>query len=301
MRKWICLFAVGLVIHCAIAQSRAQDADATRHLWDTATSAPPSDAAPARKKPVKRLYRIATPAVPVTGVAPGTVIGVTLWRLRPIRPADRGERLITHEGPESTEWLPERVASGTRLAEGDRFRVSIEAARDGYLYVIDREEYADGSLGEPVLIFPTTRTRGGDNQVSAGRVVEIPGQDDAPPFFTLRKSRPDHVAESVTIIVSPAPLEGLNITDKQQRLSEKQVAAWQKQWGGQDGHLEMEDGAGRQWTRAEKDAGLDGTRSLGKADPVPQAIYYRPGVGSAEPVLVQVQLKYAQAGRRQKR
>jgi hypothetical protein len=35
------------------------------------------------------------------------------------------------------EWLPERVASNGRLAEGDRIRISIEAARSGYLYVVD--------------------------------------------------------------------------------------------------------------------------------------------------------------------
>lgn len=298
MRKWICLFAVGLLIHCAVARSWAQDADATRHLWDTATDAPPSDAAPVRKKPVKRLYRVATPDVPVAGVVPDTVIGVTLWRIRPIRPADRGERLITHEGPDSTEWVPERVSSGTRLKEGDRIRISIEAARTGYLYVIDRETYADGSLGEPVLIFPTTRTRGGDNQVTAGGVTELPGQEDAPPFFTLRRSKPEHMGESMTIIISPAPIEGLKITDKQQKLSVEQVAVWEKAWGGQAGRLEMENGAGRQWTRAEKDAGLDGSRSLTTADPVPQEIFYRPGVSSANPLLIQVRLKYTQPGRR---
>ena len=115
-----------------------------------------------------------TPQVPITGVAADTVIGVTLWRLRPIRSADTGERIITHDGPDSIEWLPERVSSDGRLSEGDRIRVSIEAARTGYLYVVDQEQYADGSKGEPYLIFPTTRTRGGDNSVKAGRVDRDP-------------------------------------------------------------------------------------------------------------------------------
>jgi hypothetical protein len=70
-------------------------------------------------------------------VAPETVIGITLWRLRPSRKTDTGERIISHDGPESMEWLPERVASNGRLAEGDRIRISIEAARSGYLYVVD--------------------------------------------------------------------------------------------------------------------------------------------------------------------
>ncbi len=92
--------------------------------------------------------------------------------MRPTRPADAGERIITHDRPESVEWLPERVSSTERLSEADRIRMSIEAARTGYLYVVDQEIYADGSKGESFLIFPTNRTRGGDNFVKAGRVIE---------------------------------------------------------------------------------------------------------------------------------
>jgi hypothetical protein len=51
-------------------------------------------------------------------------------------------------------------------------RLSIEASRRGHLYVIDQEAYADGSLGAPLLIFPTLRIRNGDNAVQ--RRVAIP-------------------------------------------------------------------------------------------------------------------------------
>jgi hypothetical protein len=289
-----------LATFCVAAFTSAgafQDEGQTRHLWDTAFIEPRKAGSSARKPAAKR-YRIATPAIPVAGVAPDSVIGVTLWRLRPVRSTDRGERIVVHEGPESIEWLPERISTGNRLVEGDRLRISIEAARTGYLYVIDREEYADGSLGDPILIFPTTRTRGGDNQVRVGRVIEIPDQEDRPPFFTLRRSRPNHVAENLTVVVSPAPIEGLQVTEKAQRLSNEQVAAWEKLWGGQAGRLEMENGAGKQWTSAEKNAGLDGTRALTEDDPGPQTIYYQPGVSSTKAVLVQLQLKYARAFRK---
>jgi hypothetical protein len=155
----------------AMAQ-QPQEEETTRHLWDTAFIDQGNK--PATRKPARRSYRIVTPRVPVVGVSPDTVIGVTLWRLRPSRKADAGERIIAHEGPESMEWLPERVSSSGNLSEGDRIRISIEAARTGYLYVVDREQYADGTKGEPYLIFPTTRTRGGDNSVTSGRVIEIP-------------------------------------------------------------------------------------------------------------------------------
>jgi hypothetical protein len=74
----------------AAAASRAQEEEATRHLWDTAFINQENKGA-AAKRSAKRNYRIVTPHVPVIGVSPDTVIGVTLWRLRPSRPADAGE------------------------------------------------------------------------------------------------------------------------------------------------------------------------------------------------------------------
>jgi hypothetical protein len=274
-----------------MAQQRQED-EMTRQLWDTAFINQGNKPSVARRT-ARRSYRIVTPQVPVTGVSADTVIGVTLWRLRPTRPADTGERIITHDGPESVEWLPERVSSTGRLSEGDRIRMSIEAARTGYLYVVDQEIYADGSKGEPFLIFPTTRTRGGDNLVKAGRVIEIPAQDDSPPYFTLKRTRADHVGENVIVLVTPTPIEGLGISDKALRLSDETLASWEKSWGAQTGRLEMANGNGKPWTRQEKMAGADGTRSLKADEPAPQTIYYRPGASSTVPVLVKVELQYA--------
>ena len=63
----------------------------------------------------------------------------------------------------------------TPLAIGDRVRLTIESSNNGYLYVIDRELDADGTKSDPYLIFPTARTREGDNAVRGGRLVDIPG------------------------------------------------------------------------------------------------------------------------------
>ena len=158
---------------------------------------------------------------------------------------------------------------------------------------MDQELYADGSKGEPYLIFPTTRTRGGDNSVKAGRVIEIPAQDDSPPYFTLKRTRVDQAGEGVTVLVSPTPIPALTITDKQQRLSAETFASWEKSWGAQAGRLEMANGEGKPWTRQEKEAGADGTRSMKEAEPAPQTLYYRPGARRADPVLIKVQLQYA--------
>ncbi|HET6972690.1 MAG TPA: hypothetical protein VFH96_01625, partial [Pyrinomonadaceae bacterium] len=253
--------------------------DMTRKLWDTAFvgSSP--------KKTTRRRvnsYRIATPNVPTNNVAPETVVGVTLWRLRPARPSDSGERLIVHEDNADAEWLPERISASTRLVQGDKLRISVEAVRGGYLYVIDREQYADGSLGEPYLIFPTKRTAGGDNHVGIGRLVEIPAQDDNPPYFTMKKSRADHVAEVLSVIVTPTKLEGVEITDKALKLTDAQVLAWEKAWGSNVGNLEMST-AGQAWTKEEKDAR---TRALTASAPAPQLVFYRPGIKTTDSLLV---------------
>jgi len=221
-------------------------------------------------------------------VAPDTVVGVTIWRLRPARRSDSGERLIVHDDNATKEWLPERISANTRLVQGDKLRITVEAVRAGYLYVIDREQYADGTLGEPYLIFPTTRTGGGDNQVAVGRLLEIPAQDDSPPFFTMRKSRPDHVAEVVSVLVSPTPVEGLQINDKAQKLSEAQVASWEKNWGSSVGRLEMST-TGQAWTREEKDST---TRALTASAPAPQLLFYRPMLKASEPLFVKLKLQY---------
>lgn len=279
------------------AASYSQDEGPTRHLWDTAYIKKTTGTAAGRKS-ARRAYKIATPNVPVEGVSPDTVVGVTIWRLRPARSAESGERIIVHEQAGATELVPERVSVDSKLNEGDRVRISIEAARTGYLYVIDRERYANGTVGEPVLIFPTTRTRGGDNRVKAGRVIEIPSQDDSPPFFTMRKSRADNSGENLIVLVTPAPLSDLEIGEKAQHLADDKVAMWEKSWGNSVGRLDMENGEGSSWTKSEREAGADATRSLTEEEPAPQTLYYRPGATVADPVLVKLQLQYGKANPR---
>ena len=284
---------ISLLLLCLVTGSLvvAQDPDdATRKLWDTGFIAPAkSKKSSSVRRRAHARYRIATPNVPVDNVAPDSVVGVTIWRLRPARNADSGERLIVHDDNATKEWVPERISANTKLGPGDRLRVSIEAARAGYLYVIDREQYADGSLGEPYLIFPTTRTLNGDNKVSVGKLTEIPAQEDSPPFFTIRKSRPDQVAEVLSVLVTPTPLEGLEITDKAQKLTDAQVANWEKLWSTSVGRLDMES-VGQSWTREEKDAGAMNTRALTASAPAPQMLFYRPK--SNEAIFVKLRLSY---------
>jgi hypothetical protein len=276
--------ALLVLIALTMVVSAQRPEDMTRKLWDTAFSG----SATKKNTNRRRAYRNATPNVPVNNVAPETVVGVTLWRLRRPTRSDSGERIIVHDDNATTEWLPERISATTRLVQGDRLRISVEAVRAGYVYIIDREQYADGSLGEPYLIFPTTRTGAGDNQVAIGRLLEIPAQDDSPPFFVMKKTRADHVAEVLSVIVTPARLEGIKITDKALKLTDEQVASWEKEWGSSVGRMEMAT-AGQSWTKEEKDAR---TRALTANAPPPQLVFYRPSVKPTEPMFVKLRLSY---------
>jgi len=296
----LCLIGVCALALCALGLAAAaqstHDEETTRKLWDTAFNAAGRKPRRPGRNPGRGNYRVATPRVSPAGVSGDSVVGVTVWRLRPSREADDGERMIVHEGSDAAMWIPERVPANAGLAEGDRVRLSIEAARTGYLYVIDREQYADGTLGEPYLIFPTTRTMGGDNRVKAGRLVDIPAQEDSPPFFTLKRSRADQVGELLSVIVTPVPLDELQIGAQAQKLSVERVAQWERSWGEQTGRMELSDGAGKLWTREEKEAGASAARLLNASAPNPQTLYYRPGVKPDEPLLIKVKLQYRRRG-----
>lgn len=281
--KVIVSFTLLVLIALSMVVSAQRPEEMTRKLWDTAFSGSSQKTTNRR-----RVYRNSTPNVPVNNVAPETVVGVTLWRLRRPTRSDSGERIISHDDNATTEWLPERISATTKLNAGDRLRISVEAVRAGYVYIIDREQYADGSLGEPYLIFPTNRTGGGDNQVAIGRLLDIPAQDDSPPYFVMKKSRPDHVAEVMSVIVSPTRLDGVKITDKALKLTDEEVASWEQSWGSSVGHMEMAM-AGQPWTKEEKDAR---TRALTASAPPPQLVFYRPSVKSTEPMFVKLRLAY---------
>jgi hypothetical protein len=177
-----------------------------------------------------------------------------------------------------------------KLSVGDRVRLSIESPRAGYLYVIDREKEGDGSLGDPYLIFPTTRTREGENAVKPGRLIDVPSANDRPSYFTVKPSRDTQVGELLTIIVSPKPLPGIMIGDQPLKLAREQVEAWEKSWSAPVERLTMA-AARRLWTRTEQEAAADPTRLLTQEDPAPQSLY-RVATKAGIPVIVNVTLNF---------
>src|SRR5687767_6550434 len=146
-----------------------------RRLWDTeflkkrraTTTAKPSPRPAPVYKPAAPTPAVAAPPPTNVPSAPpavvdetrtGDVLGVTIWRLRQSTASDlQDSRLLIQEdaAAPAMEWTPERVEADTSFTEGERIRLSIESPRDGYLYVVDREQYADGTTSDPYLIFPT--------------------------------------------------------------------------------------------------------------------------------------------------
>jgi hypothetical protein len=223
-------------------------------------------------------------------------VGITIWRLRPALAADSGARILVQEAKDSAEWVPERVASGSSLKQGDRVRLTVESPDSGFLYVIDRERYSSGERSEPYLIFPTSRTHGGDNQAAAGRLIDIPAQDDRPNFFSLHQSRADQTEEELTVLVTNQPLAGIEIGPKALRLTNEQVAAWERKWGtAKPESFELSGGAGKTWTQAEQQAASSSTRLLTQEDPPPQTVY-RVAVTPGNPLMVKVLLHYSLVG-----
>ena len=222
----------------------------------------------------------------------GRQVGVTIWRLRPAAATDSGVRILVQDDAGSTEFVPERVASTSRLKPGDKVRLTIESPEVGYLYVIDRERYANGERGNPYLIFPTTRTRNGDNKVSSGQLIDIPGQNDRPNFFRLNQTRTDQSEEELTVLLTKTPLEGLELGPRALALTKDQVESWEKQWGtSKIETFELTGGSGKAWTKAEQQASAGGTRLLTQEDPPPQTVYKVMSKG-AEPFMVKVRLRY---------
>ncbi len=314
--QMILLLAVAASLYLFGASAvRAQDED-SRRLWDGAFLKKRAEAKTPSANPAARKttgYRRATPkkgaaqnpapqnaATPapasqnsVTPKEPdektdGEVVGLTIWRLRVSRSDDDKEARLLLEDDSNKEaaWTPERVEADTVFAAGDRVRLGIESPRNGYLYVIDREQYTDGTFSDPYLIFPTLRNRDGANSVAAGKLIELPEGSS----FRLKPMRADYAGEVLTLLVTSEPLKDANPGSGPVKLDPATVARWESQWAGAVERFELIGGAGKAYTKAEKEAGQDGARILTQDDAMPQTLYHV-SVKSGSPLLVKVPLR----------
>lgn len=257
----------------------------------------PSDAGGGRaKSPPKRrtaTYRSLRPfsKAPVAPTLEYAQLGLTIWRLQ----KSDGSKDLVQEGEEQLE----QVESSTALIIGSTVRIGIEPlTHDGYLYVIDREQFADGSYGAARLIFPTLRTRNGNNSVRAHELVLIPRP---PSYFRINPSTTGktQTAEVLTMILSPAPLQlPAPLGDKAMTVSDALFKSWEKQWSAPVNVLEMNGGSGLTTSvksQVEGSKGLDQEgeerQQLTKSDPLPQTIY-RATINRGKALLVTTPLRF---------
>ena len=271
----------------AAGVTRASHSDAFKQMREKGSAA-------------KSPSQLSSPAEPQTRPAPDDLfVGLNLWRMRlaeasaPVRV--RGLKHRTD--PEGAkEWTAERIALAQPVAEGEILRISVESAQSGYLYIINRDVYANGDRSQPILIFPTLSLRGGNNRVEPGVPVELPDFRDQPPAFTVERTRADQNGIELLLMVTPKPLAEISVRNSEQGLREEQVASWVRAWGSNVDVTEDSSTVGAVYTLAERRAaGDDPSRPLGPDDPVPLTLFHRQGRPEA-PMLVIALIKLAPPG-----
>src|SRR5215204_4054676 len=190
-----------------------------------------------KAKPRSRLYRLASsPRERQAGESDSDTwqVGVTIWKLQ-------GER------SRQLERVSRRVEADTKFHEGDLLRISIESPLAGYLYIVDRDWFTNGSGGETNLIFPV---RGEDNRLKAGKLIDIPTENETS-FKATPKS--NQAGEMLTIIVTSSPLQ-LALSNDPLPITSTQLSDWERMWNAMTDRYEMEDGAGLTRTIQEQQA-----------------------------------------------
>jgi len=200
-------------------------------------------------------------------------LGVTFWRMRPLL-ADEEDAPTFPVKINKTitgNWTAERVGSATQFQKGDRVRFTIESSRSGFLYIVNREFYADGSKGDAEIIYPTLRTRGGDNRVTAGSLVEIPPASDSFPYFNVNPKKANYAGEELIVVISPVKFENVELELKAQGIKREQLEKWLADWAATVDIYDAEDGEGIALTNSETET--VGSRALTQEEPLPQTIY----------------------------
>lgn len=221
-------------------------------------------------------------------------LGVTFWKLRPLDSAEAGDEDIAlfpvRVANKTEKWAAARVSSKTIFKKGDRVRFTIEPSLNGYIYIVNRELYADGSSGQANMIFPTLRSRGGDNRVEAGSLIEIPASDSAVPYFNIKPEREDYVGEEIIVLILPDQLANFEIGLRAKPLADETLEKWFADWDNTVDVFDAEDGEGLAYSATESSAANVPTRTLAQDEPLPQTIY-KVMLKEGDPLFVALKLK----------
>ena len=172
---------------------------------------------------------------------------------------------------------PERVDSEAQFSDGEKLRVSIEAPFESYVYILNQERYANGTLSDPFLIYPGRSDIRVNKRAGPGRLVYLPEEPDYFEIFTLNPGGKKKSGEMFTIVLSSGlvaalpPLEG---TEDTREIDQVLFNRLQHDLGGAVWKFKQIGGARRNITRVEKRAGPKGGELLDDVDPQPETIYH---------------------------
>lgn len=307
--QFVIAIAATLTLCAAFAMAQSQD-DTERRFWPP-NYRPAATQAKSTKPAARPAYKRTSPALEkgaiTTAAERNSVVGITVWRLKPYedvasaKPKEDAARILVTRKGKKSDFAAERVEASTAFTKGQMLRLSIEVPRSGYIYVLDREQYEDGSVSAPYLVYPLNPVQD-DNKVAAGRVIEIPNGGDEP-FFEVEPLKQDNpkrqTAEMLTVLVTPTPLENLPKATRDDEgnyqpieLPPAEVEKWERLWGTKVEQLELEGGAGQSYTRSEQAAGSNKKNRLTADDPPPQTLF-RVAAKPGKPLLVKLPLKIA--------
>lgn len=200
-------------------------------------------------------------------------IGITLWQLSEVRPQTNLETLLENADGKKRYLLPERVSIDTIFEPYDLVRFTVESSRRGYLYIIDQEMFADGTIGDAYLVFPSKRINNGINLIAPGKPIELPDLKGNPFYFELRPENQNGdslTAEILTVIITDQPIPGVKIGEIPSLIIEKTLESWRTKWVGRVEIFETDEHA--DYTKNEKNA-ANGNITLNADDPLPQTVF----------------------------
>ena len=179
--------------------------------------------------------------------------GDVVENVQPSQPGDGARLLVQAVGKGSGQATPHRIEADDVLTGDDQFRLSVEVPAGGFLYVVDQESVGKRRPGRAVPdLSDARRTRGGDNRVVGGQLVEIPAQSDPQPVFVVQKDKADYAGEHLTVILTPQQIPGLTLSGVALRLPRQTFESWLAQYGSPYRHFELAGGKGKAWTTPEK-------------------------------------------------
>jgi hypothetical protein len=190
-------------------------------------------------------------------------LGVTIWRL----PSPRAVKSPGPKPPSPAGSL-ERVTPETRLGRGDQFRITLEPARAGYLYLL-KDMGRIGDTKYMQIVYPASGLSAKDNYITPASVTVIPAASEQPSFLTSAGSYLD----SYVALLTPRPIpDSAGLMDGH-AIDAEMLANWKGVWSYPAGQLTSNE-APAAISPAEAEILSGRSSKLTQQDPLPQNLYH---------------------------